>query len=225
MKKSVLPILALLAVAFSCKKSSSDPDTGTAAAKYMSFTANSTWNYQLVNNATPSTSNYVITSTNRDSTINGNAYHVFTNSSGPNEYYFLTGSDYYTFRALGAGLGGSSIETIYLKDNSTVGTNWVKAVPITFAGVPVTVNVTNTIAAKGISKTVNGVTYTDVIQVTTTLAVPGLPPGASITTDIQSFYARKFGMINNINKVTIVVPGFPTQTTDQLTNLTSADIK
>lgn len=226
MKKAIFPILALFSMAISCKKGSSSSDATPAQAKYMSFTAASTWNYQLINNATASTSNYVVTSTNRDSTIGGKSYHVYVNSSsGASEYYNLTGSDYYTFRALGAGLGGSNVETIYLKDNVNTGTSWTQAVSITFAGIPVTVNLTNTVTAKGITKTVNGVTYTDVIHVTTTMAVPGLPPGASISTDIQSFYARKYGMINNINKVTIIVPGFPTQTTDQVTNLTSADIK
>src|SRR5882724_6401421 len=134
------------------------------------------------------------TSTNRDSTItNGTSskiYHVFTNSDGtPNEYYNVSGNDYYTFRSLGAAFGNLTIESIYLKDNAGVGASWSLVVPVQVTGVGyVPVTLINTIAEKDANRTVSGVAYTNVIRVTTTIVVPGLPAG-SMTTDIQSYYA------------------------------------
>ena len=91
MKKTFKGLFALLLIAISCKKSDSTPVEGV---KYMDFTAGTSSKYQSTNNLTAAVTTYTVTSTNRDSTINGKAYHVFTNSSGtPNEYYNITGSD------------------------------------------------------------------------------------------------------------------------------------
>jgi len=200
MKKTYLGLLALLITGISCKKSSSTPDD---APKYMDFTAGAASKYQTTNNLTAGTTTYTVTSTNRDSTINGKVYHVFTNSgSMPNEYYNITGSDYYTFRSLGAALANLTVESIYLKDNAAVGASWNQVINLPLSGVPGTVpaTITNTIAEKGISRTVNSIAYTDVIHVTTTIAVQGLPAG-SLATDIQSYYARKSGLIESKNKL------------------------
>ncbi len=221
MKKSLIPIFAFLALTISCKKKSNPV---VVASAYMSMTVNSTWNYEQINNISAVTSLFTLTSTNRDSTIGGKAYHVYTNSSGSaNEYYNITGNDYYTFRFLGVNAGGATVENIYLKDNASVGASWSQNVPVTFSGVPLTITITNSIAEKGISKTVKGITYADVIHVTTTMAVAGLPPGA-LTTDIQSYYARKYGVIENKYKVQLNYSGV-VQNTDQLTSLKTADIK
>jgi hypothetical protein len=185
---------------FSCSKSSTEAPA--AAEKFMSYSAGSTWNYQQVNNTPPtSTSLYTVTSTNRDSTINGKTYHVFTNSStGASEYYNNTGGDYYTFQKLPDALGGTKVENLYLKDNAAVNTSWVQTYNIVFSGLPLTVTTTNKIKETGISKTVNGTTYTGVIHVETTISVSGIPSSA-LTTDIQSYYATKKGLIQNSNIV------------------------
>jgi hypothetical protein len=123
--------------------------------------------------------------------------------------------------------GGSSVETIYLKDNAAVGTNWTQSYPVTASGIPLTVTLTSTITAKGISKTVKSTTYNDVIHVTTvmTIAVGGVPlPAGALTTDIQSFHSPKFGMIQTINKINLNFNGIVDKT-DQLTSLVSANIK
>ncbi len=167
----------------------------------MSLSAGSTWIYETTSNAI--TASNTVTSTNRDTTIGGKTYHVFTNSNASgNDYYNITGNDYYTFRNLTA-LGGSPIESIYLKDNAAVGINWAQTISITFTGlpVPVPVTITNTVAEKDISKTVNGKVYTNVIHITTTLVVTGVP-ASSLTTDIQSYYAPKVGLIEGKTKIT-----------------------
>ncbi|MDB5278115.1 MAG: hypothetical protein JWR61_3070 [Ferruginibacter sp.] len=225
MKKIIFGLLVVCSGIAACKK-----DTVTSPAdtvKYMSFTANSSWNYALTDNLTAVTTNYTITSTDRDSTINSKAYHVFTNSGGANQYYFLSGSDYYNFQNLPATLSGNLFENIYLKDNAAAGTSWSQNYSVTTSGVPLTITIVNTIAEKGISKTVNNIAYTDVTHVMSTIAVSafGIPlPASAITSDVQSFYAKKYGLIQSVNKININYSGIVSNT-DQQTILKSADIK
>jgi hypothetical protein len=119
------------------------------------------------------------------------------------------------------------VEYIYLKDNSTAGTSWSQTFPATASGITFNATLTNTITEKGISKTVKGVAYTDVIHVTTvlTISVGGipLPPGA-LTTDIQSFYAPNIGLIQSTNKVDLDFGGL-SEHTDQQTSLVSSNLK
>ena len=227
MKKIIFVLTIVSSTFFSCKK---DPTPAPVpdATVYMSYTPNSSWNYTVTNNITATNLNYTITSTNRDSSINSKAYHVFTNSTGvANEYYNLTGNDYYTFRSLPTTLGGKAIENIYLKDNVAVNASWNQSYSINVSSIPITVNIINTITEKGISRTVNGIAYTDVIHVTTTLQVTalGVPlPAGAVITDIQSYYAKKVGMIESKNKIVVNYAGLNDQV-DENTILKSADIK
>ena len=226
MKKITLVLFAISLAVIACKKENSSPTQDPI--KYMSFTANSTWNYEVINNLNSTTSNYTLTSTSRDSTVNGKAYHVFTNSSGSaNEYYYLTGNDYFRFQNLPAPLSGNPIENIYLKDNAAVNESWNQIYSVTASGIPLIITTINTITEKGISKTVNSIVYTDVIHITSTLtaSVFGTPlPDSAITTDVQVYYSKKYGMIQSKNKININYTGIVSNT-DELTNLKSADIK
>ena len=228
MKKILLAFLALSVAIISCKKDKSTPMVATTG-NYMSLTANSTWQYKTVNNLIVNNDSvmYTVTSTNRDSTINSKIYHVLTTTNGPNQYRNITGNDYYTFQALPEALGGSTVETIYLKDNVAANGNWNQLYNISASGLPVTINLINTITEKGIGRTVNGIAYTDVIHVTTTLSISllGSPlPTGAVVTDIQNYYAKKVGMIESKNKISINFSGI-TNNIDQLTTLERADIK
>jgi len=226
MKHVILTLLTLSVLGISCKTDPPAPPPPSTLLKYMSLTAGSTWNYELTNNLTAATSTFILTSTSRDSTSNGKSYHVFTNSSSANEYYNITGTDYFTFRKLPASLGGTSVEFNYLKDDSPKGTSWVQSAPVTVSGFPMVITLTNTITDKGISKTIKGIAYDDVIQVTTTMEVKvnGIPlPAGALTTNINAYYARKFGLIQYNNKVSLNYLGF-VENTDQQTNLVSAII-
>ena len=227
MKNLILSFLTLSIVVSSCQQD--DPPVPVTADKYMSLTTGSTWNYELINNVAATTTPYTITATSKDSTINTKTYRVFTNSSGSsNEYFNITGNDYYTLRSLPASFGGTSVENIYLKDNAAVGASWIQSYPLAIpGGGTLNVTVTNTITEKGISKTVKGTTYTGVIHVTTTLTgtVGGVPlPAGALTTDIHSYYAAKVGLIQFFNKININFAGF-VENTDQQTNLIAANIK
>jgi len=223
MKKANLAVLALLVVAFSCKKSDSTPTPPAAAVTYMALSASSTRTYETQNNVTVTTTSNVLTSTSRDSIIGGKTYHVFTNSNGTaNDYYNISGSDYYTYKVLAAGLGINAMETIYLNDNTAVNGNWSQTIniPVTGFPAPIPATFTNTVTEKGINRTVNSIVYSNVIHTTTTISVTGLPVG-SITTDIQSYYAPNVGLIENKYKVSI--PSL-TINSDQTTILKSAVI-
>lgn len=225
MQKIYFVVLAVLLASTSCKKSSTT-DTPADADKYMSITAGSSWQYRTVNNTTSATTNYSLTSTNRDSSINGKNYHVFTNSNGGNsEYYLVSGNDYYTFRSLGVAVGNTSFENLYLKDNSAAGASWSQSISLTVPGVPIPVPITltYTIVDKGSSRTVNGISYSDVIHVKTSIT-SSLIPAANLTTDIHNYYARKVGMIENTNILNLNFSGI-VQNTDTKTILLSSDIK
>ncbi len=225
MKKPLFALLVIFAAISSCKKSVVGPPVTTI--KYMSYTSNSTWNYELHDNLTSLTTSYILTATDGDTTIDKKSYHIFTHSNAGNEYYLLSGSDYYSFQNLPATLSGALFENIYLKNNAAVNNTWSQSYNVTTSGVPLTITITNAIAEKSISKTVSGIPYTDVIHITSTLAVSafGVPlPAGAVTAEIQNFYAPKFGLIESDNKININYSGLVSNT-DQQTILKSADIK
>lgn len=199
----ILAATLLLFVFASCKKSSS----GTAD-KYMTLSAGSTWNYQQTNAGT--TSNYTVASTTRDSTINGKVYHVFTNTGGPNQYFNITGTSYYQFDSIKLAGASQSIDRLYLQDDAAVNGGWAQTIAFVVPGLPlpggVPVTITNTVTEKGISRTVNGIVYTDVIHVKTALA-SSLIPAASLTTSIDTYYARKYGLIENTTVISLSFMG------------------
>lgn len=197
MKKIIFAGIILAASAISCQKDS-NPDPNPPAVTYMSFTAGQARNYMVTDNTTSTSDNYTLTSTDRDSTVNGKSYHVFTNSTGPNEYYNITGNDYFQFAALPDVLGGTNEEMLYLKTNAAVGTNWNKqiSVPVSGLPLPLVVTLTNTITEINSTKVVNSITYNNVIKVETSVSVAGVPASA-VTSDIDSYYAPKYGLIEN----------------------------
>ncbi len=205
----------------SCKKDETSP---APTERFMSFTAGSTWNYRLTDNSASTSSLYTLTATGTDTVANGRTYKIFTNSSGPNQYYNLTGNNYYTFWRLPDALGGGSVEVLYLKDNLKVGETWSQSSPITVSGYPLVLTLNSKIAQKGISKTVNGITYNNVTDVETTLSVAGIPIPYTLTTDIHNYYAPKVGEIENKMKLNFSVTGLPPNSFDQKTELLSATV-
>ncbi|RYG21164.1 MAG: hypothetical protein EOO07_03285 [Chitinophagaceae bacterium] len=226
MKKLLFGAIFLSILTISCSKEGDD-DEGTTSQVYLHSTSGSTWNYRTVDNAGPGTpaTNYTLTSTSRDTSINGKNYHVYTNSAtGESEYNGRVNNDYYLFQALPDELGGSNIENIYLKAAASANASWTQSYPITAMGFPITVKIINTIVEKGMSKTVNGTAYADVIRVKTDISITGLPPGTiTLTTDINQYYAPKVGMIETSSKIDVNILG-TAQSTNETTTLQSATL-
>lgn len=224
MKKSLIPLFLVFISAISCSKGGGDSSAPPIPAdKYISATAGSSWNYEITDNVAATTSPYTVTSTNRDSSVNGKVYHVYTNSgNNGSEYYNISGGDYTSFQNLPAAVGGSKAENLYLKDNVTFNTSWSQSYNITISSITVKVTLVNKIIETGVNITVNGKTYTKVIHVQTSITADGVPP-AALTSDIQSYYAPKVGLVQNTTKInlnylTIV------NNTDTKTNLKSSTI-
>jgi hypothetical protein len=197
MKIKTLLFPAFLLFVISCTKSKT---ADMPQDKYLTTSTGSTWNYHETDSASPAPVNkdYTLTSTSRDTSINGKSYHVYSNSIGSNQYFNISGNNYYQFDSLPAGFGTTVFERLYLMDIASVGFSWNQTLMVTLSGVPVPFTLTYTIAEKGISRNVNGTTYPDVIHVTTGLH-SSLIPTASLITNIDSYYAEKYGLIETTN--------------------------
>lgn len=223
MKITIMCLGSVILLFSACKKS--EPGGSTAAVAYMNYTAGSTWNYERIDSsaATPTISLYTLTSTNRDSTISGASYHIYTNSgTASSEYYAKVGNDYNTFQNLPAALGSTPVVNLYLKDNAGVNTTWSQNYIISYSGLPLTVTSTNTIKETGIAMSVKGKNYTNVTHVQTNLSVSGIPTSALVT-DLHFYYAPGVGLIKSTNNITLNYLGI-TNNTKITTNLVASTL-
>ncbi len=225
MNTKTLFVSATLILLISCsKKEDSTPPPETD--NYLNTSAGSAWNYHQTDasGGTPVDNDYTLTSTSTDTTISGRSYHVYTNSLTGNQYLAVSGNDYYQFDSLPAALGTTTFERLYLKDNANVGTQWTQnlSVPLTGSPVPIPVTITYSIAEKGISKTVGGNTYTDVIHVTTSIS-SSIIPSSSLVTSIDSYYAKKYGLIESSTVIHLDYLGI-SEDVDLHTTLVSATL-
>lgn len=226
MKTKALVLIACVLSFASCSKKD---DTGTkppeAPAAFVNTNAGSTWTYHEDNasSGTIVSSDYTITSTNRDSAISSKKYHVYSYSYGGSQYLNLSGHEYYQYDSIPLA-GGIALERLYLKDDAAAGASWSQDVSIAVPGIliPIPLKVTNTIAEKGISRTVKGVEYKDVIHVSTSLSSGLIPSG--LTSSIDSYFAPKYGLIENTTKVDVNYMGF-VEKVDISTQLVNADLK
>ncbi len=189
----------------------------------MNYKAGSSWNYETTNRAgpIPIVTTYTVTSTSRDTLLNGRSYHIFNTSNGGKQFYNVTANDYYQFDTLPAALSSALIERLYLKDNLAVNATWAQTFNVVFQGFPIPITATNTIVAKDISRTVNSIVYNNVIHVSTSLTLNAPIPGLVFTTNINAYYAKKFGLIENSNIITITF-GATNQSTNNSTRLMSS---
>ncbi|MBP9098158.1 MAG: hypothetical protein KBF74_05030, partial [Ferruginibacter sp.] len=135
MNKLLFACLFSAFFAVSCKKS--DDTITPVVEKYMTLTTGSTWNYELINNTLPtSTTLYTLTALNRDSSVSGRVYRVFSNSNGPNEYYNITGdNDYYTFRNLSSVIAVGKKIDLYLITNQAKDFTWSQNYGFSISGI------------------------------------------------------------------------------------------
>jgi hypothetical protein len=216
MKKTTVAAIFIILAAFSCSKN--DPVGG--GTTYMNLTAGSSWNYEFINNNPPApAAPYTVTSTSRDTVIGSRTYHVFSNSTGGAQYFNQSGNDYYSYQPLPAGMG-NAIENLYLKTDAAVNQTWMQNFTVNVQGIDVPVTVTNKIQEKGITRTVNNIAYTDVIHVSTSISSI-LIPGTALTTNIQSYYAPRVGLIENSTLIDLNYMGVTNNTNTQ-TNLKTA---
>ena len=199
-----LLILVVVLFVISCKKNSTDGVTPQQQDTYLTTFAGSSWNYHEVDSSgsTPVNKDYMLISSSKDTVVNTRSYHVFNVSTGGSQYLTLSGNDYYQYDSLPAGSGNSDFEQLYLKDNVNVGTSWSQSSNVTIQGVTVPITLTYKIFQKGISRTVNSINYNNVTVVSTTIS-SALIPAASLTSSINSYYAPKYGLIENATLINL----------------------
>jgi hypothetical protein len=222
----------MLLLLISCKKSGSgNPPPPANPTSYLTITAGNSWNYELVNNpsTSPSTSTYTITCSNTDTTINGRGYRIFNRTDAlSKEYYYTKDDDYYEYLALPL-LDGFKFENLYLKSNLAAGATWTQTLPpVTYAGITANISKLDTLKEKGISLTVKGKNYSDVIHVASGLKLVSLSfpiPGLVLTSSIHCYYAPNVGRISATYdiKLTAPAPFSVTQSYENKTELISTN--
>ena len=218
MKKSFFAFLTLTVALFSCSKNdnTSTPTPAPTPQPYFTLTPGNVTYYDVYDTTATAQTHVTDTLTSlpagNDTTIGGRIYHIFTRTNGNvHDYYNITNNNnYYRFQSYVISGNNVQAENLYLKDSTAAGASWSFPVNfnVTAGGIstPVSATITNAITQTGLTKTVNGVTYNDVILVTTTISsttISGL--GGTITTDIRSYYAKKYGLIDGIYKIHVVV--------------------
>lgn len=203
MKTRILIFSCALLFFTACKKNK-DNNSQTQET-YLNTTEGSSWSYHESDSSGASAvaSDYTVTSSAHDTSINSKSYHIYTFSYGGSKYLNVTGHNYYQFDSIPGGLG-QVFERLYLKDDAQAGANWKQDLSVTIPGfpLPVPVSIANNVAEKGISRTVNGNNYTHVIHVTTSITSSYIPE-ADLTSAIDSYYAPGYGLIENKTKVNL----------------------
>ncbi|MEO8854814.1 MAG: hypothetical protein ABI359_13610 [Ginsengibacter sp.] len=210
----------------SCTKNNSD-NTIPATDSYTNANAGSSWNYHTVDSSgtIPKNSDYTLTSSTQDTIINNKKYHIYNVSSGGNQYMNLTANNYYQYDSVPV-TGGEKIERLYLTDNLAVNKSWSQAFTlnnIPNSPVPIPLTVSNTVVEKGISRMVNGVNYSNVIHISTSLS-SSLVPAAALTSAIDSYYAPNYGLIDSKTIVHLNYLGI-TENANTSTQLMTANLK
>ncbi len=209
MKTTIRLVFMATFIISSCTKKDTTPTNSPAANSYVNTNSGSVWTYQEIDSsgASPQTSSYTVTSTAADTTINSKQYHVYSYSYGGSQYLNLTGHNYYQFDSIPGGLG-QVIERWYLEDNAAMNATWTQNFSVNITGIPfaIPVTLTNKIAETGITSIVNGITYTGVIHVSTTIS-SSLIPEANLTSSIDSYYAPNYGLIKNSTLVNLNYSG------------------
>lgn len=218
---------ALLAIFIftSCKKDETKKADPLPETAYIYTIEGSTWNYHEIKKSGPTSveSDYTLTSSAKDTLIGPRKYHVYNYNYGKNQYLFLSGHSYFQYDSI----PGLKIifEREYLRDDAAVGNSWTQNLNAPVPGLPTTIPVivTYTIVARGTTRTVNNKSYSNVIHVSTSLSSIGLPSDA-LTSDIQSYYAEDYGLIENTTKVNVNFMGM-VQKVDVTTTLSSANLR
>ncbi|MGN6266841.1 MAG: hypothetical protein ACTHM5_14245 [Ginsengibacter sp.] len=223
--KTSLVFFALLFIFSSCKKDNA-PKDNPSNETYVNTNTGSTWTYRQTDVAdNNSTSDYTITSTANDTTIDSRKYHVYTYSYGGSKYLGIEGHDYYQYDSIPI-TGGVNIQRLYLKDNAAKDDTWKQDFNLQIQelqGATIQLTVQNKVVEKGITKTVNGKDYSNVYHVSTSLSSSAIPSTA-LTSTIDSYYAPGYGLIENTTQVELNYLGLVKEVNFK-TELTSADLK
>lgn len=222
--KTLFLLFAAPLIFTACNKNDSKDNTTSSA--FINTNPGSTWTYHEDNSSgvSPASTDYTVTSTNQDTSINGRKYHVYNYSYGGNQFLTASGNDYYQFDSIPIAGASIPVDRLYLKSDAAEGATWSQdfSLPIQSVPIPVPLKATNKITEKGISRTINGTTYTNVTHVSTSLSSALITSG--FTSSIDSYYAPNYGMIENTTVINLDFSGI-TENINVTTKLMSSDLK
>jgi hypothetical protein len=165
MKKILLTVLSVTVIAFAgCKKDSSNKPSATTSNTYLPVTKGSTWTYNDVTAGKSDTR--TITLTGATTQINGKTYDnitINTVSSGNTTGYLFASNHQYAMRVLGPQVA-ITLELQLGLDNQTAGYSWTTTPTDDGKVEGFPTRLVNTIKETGITKTVNGKSYSNVIH-------------------------------------------------------------
>jgi hypothetical protein len=195
--RSIALAIICICILTACKKK-----TESVTEDYSPLTVGSNWTY-LINGVTNK-----LTVTNKDTVAAGRTYKVLSNNNGANQYQAKNGNEYYRLAIL-QGILPNGFDELYLKSDQNVGGSWQLNVPIVISGIPVNVTSKYNVTEKGISKTVQGKTYTDVIHIRQDFISSFGNSGGG-----DNYYAKGIGLISST--LNISIPGQSNSTTVEL---------
>jgi len=202
MKKQTLLLIAIAALfTQSCKLDApeietSDSSGGTKSDSYMPLTSGSYWTYNnVISGMAPDT--ITIRVTGETTTVNGKLYHNITSTSkahGSTAGLYYYGNHIAVLRA-NTIVAGLTLDFQFLNDTTAVGHTWT-ARPTDNGlvnGVPG--RLTGKVIEKGVSKTIGGHTFTDVINTQIDLEYDLLGSGFESYGTYHFFVAKGVGLI------------------------------
>lgn len=215
-KKSAAALLFLAVIFTSCQKELNFDDTpggGTAApcksCSYIPWCNGSKYTYIDTTFGTGTTSVQILNIV-KDTTIDGKVFQKFSNPGADGYYNCTSGvSTVIAYSVPSSGGTVMKIEQTELKANEPVGATWSNSIS---NGLGQNVDYNFKLVAKGLSKTVLGVNYTDVIQVHLVLSITVPILGSIVVGESDYFYANNIGLIDNINFTADPFGGPPTVT-------------
>ena len=212
-KGSLAGIGIVMFLLSSCQKEIDWGLGGTVGSNdYQPVSANSEWNY-----TSTSSGDYTIKSLGTDSLINSRRYYKFDRiQSGVASRLYMnkTGGDYWQYAFFPQ--ASQVVDLIYLKD-SVVGTTWTNTITVSgFSNYH-----KYTILANGISRTVNGRTFNNVIELDYRFSFVNPISGGTINAGTgKNYYAKGVGAIESFYTI-----GYLTLSLSDTTRLTSYTIR
>lgn len=186
--------LAGCTLLMACSKEISHDGTGFPTCEYAPYTTGSSFSYIDVN-LTQDTIAYTLT-VSGDTTINGSTYKIVKDDS----VFFCSNCKDGNYTQIASiltfqGYKADSLQLTYLKENAPLGSSWSDTVTVSNGTLTTKAVLQHSITQKGITKTVNGKDYLDVIAVKLDASAIVLDNPVPIGTISTSYYAKGIGLI------------------------------
>jgi hypothetical protein len=186
--------LAGCTLLIACSKEMSHEGTGFPTCDYAPYTTGSSFSYIDVTQ-TRDTTAYTLT-VSGDTTINGATYKIV----GDDSVFFCSSCKDGIYTQIASiltfqGYKADSLQLTYLKETAPMGSSWSDTVTISNGALTSKAILQHTITQKGVTKTVNGKNYLDVIAVKLDAFAIVLNNPVPIGTISTSYYAKGIGLV------------------------------